>query len=110
MLSKLVKIVFTVPESHADILRQVVGEAGAGQIGNCSFCSISSKVTERFLPNQNAHPTIGNVGNLEAVEEERIEIQCERTHLFKVITKIKAHHPYEEVALDIYPLENIPIV
>ncbi len=109
-MSTHVKIVITVPESHADLLRKVVGEAGAGRIGNYSFCSISSKVIGRFLPNENAKPTIGIVGNFESIEEERIEFQCERKLLSEVISVIKSNHPYEEVALDIYPLEEIPPV
>lgn len=100
-----VKIVVFVPESHADAVREAVDKAGAGKIGNYTYCSFSSKGIGRFKPEEGAHPNIGEVGKLESVAEERIEAVCERKNLTDVIRSIKKVHPYEEVALDIYPLE-----
>jgi hypothetical protein len=105
--SKNVKIVVFVPESHADLVRDAVGKAGAGRIGNYSFCSVTTKCVGRFKPDAGASPTIGEVGKLEEVNEERIEMVCEREKLKDVIGVIKKVHPYEEVAFDIYPLEEI---
>lgn len=105
--SKLVKIVVFVPESHADIVREAMGRAGAGKIGNYTFCSFSSRGIGRFKPETGANPTIGEVGRLESVEEERVEAVCERGKLKAVIEAIKRVHPYEEVALDAYPLEEV---
>ena len=104
---KRVKIVVFVPESHADIVRKAVGDAGAGKIGNYSHCSFSSKGEGRFLPLEGAKPTIGSVGNFEAVDEERIEFVCDRSDLEKVIAAMKKAHPYEEVAFDVYPLLDL---
>ncbi|MES3031285.1 MAG: hypothetical protein V4697_02625 [Patescibacteria group bacterium] len=104
MDSKNVKIVVFVPETHTDIVREAMGNAGAGKIGNYSFCSFSTKGTGRFKPEQGAQPHIGKVGKLEEVNEERIETVCSREKLQDVITAIKKVHPYEEVALDVYPL------
>jgi len=103
-MTELFKIVVFVPESHADAVRKAAGDAGAGKIGNYSRCSFSSKGTGRFLPEKGANPAIGNVGHLETVEEERIEMVCEKDKLQEVVNAIKQSHPYEEVALDIYPL------
>jgi len=103
--SNSVKLVVTVPESHADVVREAMAKAGAGDIGNYSFCSFSSKGIGRFKPKKGAHPAIGKVGELELVEEERIEATCHRDVLNDVIAAIKRVHPYEEIALDIYPLE-----
>lgn len=105
-MTKIVKIVVFAPESHADIIRKTIGEAGAGKIGNYNFCSFSTSGTGRFSPLEGAHPKIGEIGKLEAVREERIEVVCERDKLDDVITAIKKVHPYEEVALDVYPLEK----
>lgn len=102
--SKIIKIVVYVPEAHADAVRFAMGKVGAGKMGNYSFCSFSVKGTGRFKPGKGAHPTIGKVGKIEQVLEERIETICERSKLKKVISAIKKVHPYEEVALDIYPL------
>ena len=104
MQNKTVKIVVTVPESHADIVREAMGKAGAGKVGNYSFCSFSVKGTGRFLPNEKAKPHIGQAGRLEEVTEERIEVTCDQDILENVIKAIKSVHPYEEIALDIYPL------
>lgn len=101
-----VKIVVFVPESHADRVRAVMGEAGAGVIGNYTHCTFSSKGMGRFRPGVGAQPHIGTVGTLEAVEEERIETVCPRERMHDVIAAIKRVHPYEEVALDVYPLEQ----
>ena len=95
------------PESHADVVRDAMGKAGAGRIGNYTFCSFSSKGVGRFLPGENAHPAIGEVGKLESVEEERIEVVCEKDLASLVVDAIKAVHPYEEVAFDVYPLLNV---
>ena len=107
METKNVKFIVFVPPSHADAVRQALGEAGAGKIGNYDFCSFSSRGAGRFRGNEKTNPTIGKAGNYEVVEEERIEAVVPREILKKVIGKVKAIHPYEEVAFDIYPLENI---
>src|SRR3989344_3408089 len=96
--SKNVKIVVFVPESHADVVREAIGKAGAGKIGDYTFCSFSSKGTGRFKPEDGAHLAIGEVGKLESVQEERIEVVCEQKNLVDVIKSIKKTHPYEEVA------------
>lgn len=106
-MSEQVKIVVFAPESHADVVRQVMGDAGAGKIGNYSHCSFSSKGIGRFLPEEGANPTIGQVGKSEEVVEDRIEMVCPRELAPSVVTAIKSVHPYDEVALDIYELVNI---
>lgn len=102
-----VKLVVFVPETHSEAVRQAMGEAGAGKIGDYSFCSFSVKGVGRFQPETGAHPAIGAIRKLESVAEERIEVVCEREKLDAVIEAIKKVHPYEEIALDVYPLEVI---
>ncbi len=60
----------------------------------------------RFLPGDDAHPAIGEVGRLEEVEEERIEVNCADELVTDVVAAIRAAHPYEEPAIDVYPLES----
>jgi hypothetical protein len=98
------KIVVTVPVAGADKVRQAIGEAGGGKVGNYSFCSFSTKGIGRFLPQEGAQPAIGEVGKLEEVEEERIEITCSDELVAGVVAAINAVHPYEEPAIDIYSL------
>lgn len=99
-----VKIVTFAPIADADKVRQALGRAGAGQIGEYSYCSYSVIGKGRFTPSGNANPHIGNPGGPETVEEERIEVVCERSSAKLVIAAMKEAHPYEEVAFDIYPL------
>jgi hypothetical protein len=103
-MSDFVKLVVFVPLSHGAVVRQALGDAGAGKIGNYSHCSYSSVGTGRFKPLDGAHPAVGEVGKLEEVEEERVECVCERSKAKEVLTAVKRVHPYEEVAFDIYPL------
>jgi hypothetical protein len=106
MSSKNVKLVVFVPLSHTDVVRQALGEAGAGKIGNYEFCSFSSSGVGRYKGNENSNPFIGEKGVLESAEEERIEVVVPREILKEVVEKMKSVHPYEEVAFDIYPLED----
>jgi hypothetical protein len=103
---KRVKINTTVPLDHADKVRDALGKAGAGQIGDYSFCSFSSIGQGRFLPSEQANPHIGEAGTLETVEEEHIEVVCDRGTARQVIQALKDAHPYEEVIIDIVPLIN----
>ncbi len=105
--SEIVKIVVFVPETHADAVRKAMGEAGAGKLGKYSHCSFSAKGVGRFRPETGAHPAIGKLGKPEVVREERVETVCDRALLQDVIAAIKEVHPYEEVALDVYPLEDV---
>jgi hypothetical protein len=100
----LVKIIVTVPENDADMLRQAIGDANAGRIGHYTHCSFSSKGIGRFLPQEGAHPAIGQVGKPEEVIEERIEVTCNKDVIDQVISVIKRVHPYEEPAIDVYAL------
>jgi hypothetical protein len=108
MSGKVVKLVVYVPEAHAGAVRQALGEAGAGKVGDYAFCSFSVKGVGRFLPIEGANPRIGEVGKIEEVVEERIETVCYEKDLEAVIDAVKKVHPYEEVAIDVYPLLSNP--
>lgn len=99
-----VKIVTFVPLANADEVRRALGDAGAGQIGEYTYCSYSVLGKGRFIPSDRANPHIGASGNTEVVDEERIEVVCERDNAKAVIAAMKQAHPYEEVAFDVYPL------
>jgi hypothetical protein len=103
-MSKLVKIVVTVPEVDATKLREAIGNADGGRIGSYTHCSFSVKGIGRFKPEDGAHPAIGEVGKHEEVVEERIEITCEEDKRTNVIAAIRKAHPYEEPAIDVYPM------
>ena len=73
-------------------------------MGKYRHASFSTKGVGRFIPSEGAHPTIGMVGKMSEVEEERIEVICEKDKIKDVLAAIKANHPYEEVPLEIYKL------
>ena len=79
--NEVVKLVVFVPETHASSIREVLGKNGAGKIGDYEYCTFSVKGIGRFLPLETAHPTIGEVGKLEEVLEERIETVCYKKDL-----------------------------
>ena len=101
------KVAVTVPENEADKLREAIGNAGGGKVGNYTHCSFSIKGTGRFLPVSGANPTIGEVGKLEEVAEERIEITCDDANVRAVVAAIRETHSYEEPAIDVYELVEL---
>jgi hypothetical protein len=104
---KTYKVVVFVPQTDGERLRAAMGEAGAGRIGNYVHCSFTTKGVGRFRPLAGANPAIGEVGRLEAVNEERIETLCAEDRLRDVLAVIRRAHPYEEPAIDVYPLAEI---
>lgn len=99
-----VKIFVTVPEENLEEVRTAMCNAGAGIIGNYTFCSTSTKSVGTFIPNDNANPYIGEHDKLEIVEEEKLEVICAVKKVKKVIGALRKVHPYEEPAIDIVPL------
>ena len=100
------KIAVFVPVTHADKVREALAESGAGHIGNYDNCSFSAKGVGRFRGLEDSKPFIGVAGKIEEVEEERIETICPSEKLDEVLAAVKKVHPYEEPAIDIYPLLN----
>lgn len=100
-------VVTNVPIDEADTVRQAVGEAGGGKLGNYSFCSFSIKGIGRSLPNDGANPAIGTVGQIEAIEEERIEISCDEGDVVAVVRVIREVSSYEEPAIFVYQLMDL---
>ena len=96
-----VKIIVTIPIENVEEVRKAICEAGAGIIGNYTYCSMSTKCIGTFKPNDNANPYIGENNKLEFVEEEKLEVVCGVDNVKKVISKLRKVHPYEEPAIDI---------
>lgn len=103
---KLKKLVVFVPEKDAKNVRDALGNAGAGHIGNYSHCAFSANGTGQFLPGDHTNPHIGAQGKLEEVQEVRVETIFPEHLEKKILSAMFKSHPYEEVAFDIYPLDN----
>ena len=102
----LYKLAVYVPNTHVDKVKNALSDAGAGHIGNYSHCSFTTNGIGSFKPLENTNPYIGNIGEVELVEEVKIETIVPQRILGGVISSMIKSHPYEEVAYDIYKLEN----
>ncbi len=103
---KMYKLVVFVPKTHKDIVRNSMTDVGAGHIGKYSHCTYNTEGIGTFMPRENTNPFIGKEGVLEKVEEVRIETIVKQKDLKKVLKNMIENHPYEEVAYDIYSLNN----
>jgi dinuclear metal center YbgI/SA1388 family protein len=102
------KWVVFVPADNADAVREAMFAAGAGHIGDYSHCSWSAPGTGQFLPTEGASPTIGRVGSLERVPEDRVEMVAPTRLRAHVLAALRTAHPYEEPAFDIFALAAVP--
>lgn len=103
---KLKKLVVFIPEDHVNHVQEAIGEAGAGWMGHYSDCTFQVSGTGTFLPREGANPYIGSKGKLERVAEVRLETIMTEKIQNRVIQAMLNAHPYEEVAYDVYPLDQ----
>ncbi|HEU5036537.1 MAG TPA: Nif3-like dinuclear metal center hexameric protein [Nocardioides sp.] len=100
------KLVVFVPTGTADLVRDALARAGAGEIGDYDHASFSAPGQGRFRPLAGASPAIGSVGELETVDEERIEVVLPRSLRTRVVRALLEVHPYEEPAYDVVELAD----
>ena len=102
----LYKLAVFVPLDYEDPVRLALAEAGLGSIGRYSHCSFAARGQGSYQPLQGAHPFVGEAGKLSRVEEVRLELLAPESLLPAALAKLRQAHPYEEVAYDLYPLQN----
>lgn len=101
------KIVFFVPETHKEAVKQALFDAGAGRIGNYDSCAWETLGTGQFRAMQGANPFLGKIDQIEKVDEYRVELVCEDALIKDAMRAMKAAHPYEEPAYDVIKLAEI---
>lgn len=106
MKRQLMKIVVFCPKSHSEAVRKSMFEAGAGEIGNYDQCSFNAEGSGSFRAGQNTSPFVGEIGQVHFEAETRIETVFPAYLKGEIINAMLAAHPYEEVAYDIFSLEN----
>ncbi|ANU12905.1 hypothetical protein B481_3253 [Planococcus halocryophilus Or1] len=104
--AELVKIAVFVPETHEESVREALAKAGAGAIGDYESCSYTLSGTGRFRPTNEADPYIGEAGKMEVTAESKVEVVARKNEKDRVIKAMISAHPYEEVAYDVFTLEN----
>lgn len=103
---QLRKLAVFVPRQQAEAVRQALFDAGAGRIGNYDECSYNLEGTGTFRPQEGARPFVGAVGQRHNEQEVRVEVILEAAHERTIVQAMKAAHPYEAVAYDLFPLLN----
>ncbi|MDR2684607.1 MAG: Nif3-like dinuclear metal center hexameric protein [Prevotellaceae bacterium] len=102
----LVKIVTFLPVKFIENVRTAAFEAGSGHIGNYESCSFSAQGEGTFRALDGAKPFLGKVGEMHTETENRLEFIVPAYLADNVMLAIKDAHPYEEPAIDIFPLKN----
>jgi hypothetical protein len=105
--TRLYKLVWFVPREALDPTREAVFQAGAGRIGEYERCSWYTAGTGTFLAGEGTDPSIGRVGREQRVSELRVETVVPASKAKEVVAALRAAHPYEEVAFELYPLVEL---
>lgn len=100
------KFVTFCPADAAEKVREALWKAGAGVIGNYDSVSFNSSGTGTYRGNENSNPVIGEKGKMMREPEEKIEMIYPAYLEGKILAALHASHPYEEVAYDLFPMEN----
>ncbi len=102
------KIVTFVPTQDVERVRNALASAGAGHIGAYDLCSFGVIGTGTFRGESGTNPTIGKAGEFTSVEEMRLEMVCSEDVVALAIETLRAFHPYEEPAIDVFKIEPLP--
>lgn len=100
------KICINVPETHVDMVKNAIFNAGAGRVGQYSHCSWQTLGEGQFMPLAGSNAFIGQVDQLEKVAEYKIETVCSDECIHEVIKALKNAHPYEVPAYEVWRLED----
>ncbi len=102
-----VKLVVFTPVDHTELIADVIGKAGGGEIGNYEACHFYSEGMGGFKPIEGAEPYVGKIDEMTRVKEHRLEMIVPKSQAKHVVTEMLKVHPYEMPAYDLIPLDNI---
>ena len=100
------KLIVFVPANYVDKVANAIFENGGGKIGEYSSCSFQTAGKGTFKGSKKTNPFLGQQEKIEKIEEIKLEVLIDAWKLRKILSAVIEAHPYEEVAYDIYPLEN----
>lgn len=102
---KAIKISVIVQATNEQQVREALGTAGAGKIGNYKNCQFITRGEAQFEPDHDADPTIGEKGKLDVVPAVQIQTWCYEDQVEEIVKAIKEAHPNEEPAIELIPFE-----
>jgi hypothetical protein len=100
------KLSFFVPDSHVDVVKSAVFAAGGGRIGDYDHCAWQVLGIGQFRPLDGSQPFIGEAGQVEQVEEWKVELVVADELIRSVVAALKQSHPYETPAYEVWRLED----
>ncbi len=100
----LLKLTVYIPDSHLEVVKTALFDAGAGRVGNYDRCAWQVLGEGQFRPLAGADPHIGQVGAVEHVPEWRVELVLPASCVNEVVAALKSTHPYETPAYDVVAL------
>jgi len=101
------KLAFFVPASHVDVVKEAVFAAGGGRIGDYDHCAWQTLGQGQFRPLDGSQPFIGQAGEVEVVEEWKVELVVADDLIAQVVAALKQSHPYETPAYEVWRLEAL---
>lgn len=100
------KLIYFVPTEAKEKTKEALFSLGAGKFNNYESCSFETLGKGQFKPIDGANPHLGSLNTLEIVEEYKVEMICTDALIKQAIQTLKETHPYEEVAFEVYKLEE----
>jgi len=101
---RVLKLAFFVPSSHVEAVKQAVFAAGGGRIGEYDQCAWQTLGHGQFRPLHGSQPFLGQAGEVEQVEEWKVEMVVAEQYVGAAVAALKASHPYETPAYEVWPL------
>lgn len=104
---RMYQIVFYVPETHLEVVKEALFNAGAGKVGDYDCCAWQTPGQGQFRPLEGCDPFIGQVNKVETVVEYKVELVCEEVVVKTAVAAMIAAHPYEEPAYSVWLLQQV---
>ncbi|MFK0095729.1 NGG1p interacting factor NIF3 [Pseudomonas sp. NPDC090592] len=100
------KLAFFVPASHVEVVKAAVFAAGGGRIGDYDHCAWQTLGQGQFRPLNGSQPFLGQMGQVEVVEEWKVELVVADELIAQVVAALKQSHPYETPAYEVWRLAD----
>lgn len=99
------QLCFYVPAGQLDAVKNAVFATGAGRIGAYDSCCWQVLGKGQFRPLAGSSPFIGAEGQLETIDEYKVELVCSDELIAAAVAALKSAHPYEEPAYQVWKLD-----